>query len=78
MVFESVLPTTSFWGTFEDDLPTAYFYAFTHHPGLQILDALHIYNVADVIYKDNPSKIQIALTGDRNHSNGTGKTCGIE
>jgi hypothetical protein len=46
--------------TFEDDLTTGYFYAVDTKPNLQILDALHIYNVADVVDTDKPSKIQIA------------------
>ena len=58
--FESVSPTSLFGVTFEDDLTTGYFYAVDTKSDLQILDALHIYNVADVIDKDKPSKIQIA------------------
>lgn len=60
--FDSVSPTTSFGVTFEDDLETGYFYAVDTRPDLQILDALHIYNVANVTDKDKPSKIQIAWT----------------
>ena len=62
--FDSVSPTTPFGVTFEDDLTTGYFYAVDTQPDLQILDALHIYNVADIIDKDKPSKIQIAWTDD--------------
>ena len=58
--FDSVSPTSSFGVTFEDDLTTGYFYAVDTKPDLQILDALHIYNVADITDKDKPSKIQIA------------------
>jgi hypothetical protein len=58
--FDSVSPTSSFGVTFEDDLATGYFYAVDTKPDLKILDALHIYNVADVLDKDKPSKIQIA------------------
>jgi hypothetical protein len=58
--FDSVSPISSFGVTFEDDLTTGYFYAVDTKPDLQILDALHIYNVADVTDKDKPSKIQIA------------------
>ena len=57
--FDSVSPTSSFGVTFEDDLTTGYFYAVDTKPDLQILDALHIYNVADIIDKDKPSIIQI-------------------
>ena len=58
--FESTSQINSFGVTFEDDLTTGYFYAVDTKPDLQILDGLHIYNVADVIDKDKPSKIQIA------------------
>ncbi len=57
---ESVSPSSSFGVTFEDDLTTGYFYAVDNTADLKILDALHIYNVADVIDKDKPSKLQIA------------------
>lgn len=60
--FDSVSPTTSFGVTFEDNLETGYFYAVDTKPDLQILDALHIYNVANVTDKDKPSKIQIGWT----------------
>jgi hypothetical protein len=62
--FDSISPTTSFGVTFEDDLTTGYFYAVDTQPDLQILDALHIYNVADIIDKDKPSKLQIVWTDD--------------
>ena len=62
--FDSVSPTSSFGVTFEDNLITGYFYAVDTQPNLQILDALHIYNVADVIDKDKPSKIKIVWTED--------------
>jgi hypothetical protein len=57
--FESVSPTSSFGVTFEDDLTTGYFYAVDTKPDLLVLDALHIYNVADVMDKDKLSKMQI-------------------
>lgn len=62
--FDSVSPSSSFGVTFEDDLTTGYFYAVNTKPELKILDALHIYNVADVVDKDKPSKIQIAWSDD--------------
>ena len=62
--FDSISPTNSFGVTFEDDLTTGYFYAVDTQPDLQILDALHVYNVADVIDKDKPSKIQITWSDD--------------
>lgn len=57
--FESISPTSSFGVTFEDDLTTGYFYAVNTDSELKILDALHIYNVADVIDKDKSCKLQI-------------------
>ena len=60
--FESVSPTTSFGVTFEDDLTTGYFYAVQTEPDLNILNALHIYDVANIIDKAKPCKIQIAWT----------------
>jgi hypothetical protein len=58
--FDSISPTSSFGVTFEDDLTTGYFYAVDTEPELKVLDALHVYNVADVIDKDKPCKLQIA------------------
>ena len=57
---DSISPTSSFGVTFEDDRTTGYFYAVDTDLQLKVLDALHIYNVADVIDKDKPCKIQIA------------------
>jgi hypothetical protein len=62
--FDSTSPGTSFGVTFEDDLTTGYFYAVDTNSDLKILDALHIYNVADIIDKGKPYKIQIAWTDD--------------
>jgi len=62
--FDSISPTTSFGVTFEDDLTTGYLYAINTQPGLQILDAVHIYNVVNVIDKLQPSKFQIWWTDD--------------
>jgi hypothetical protein len=49
---------------FEDNQETGYFYAVDINDDLKILDALHIYNVADVIDKDKPSTIKILWTLD--------------
>ena len=49
---------------FEDDGETGYFYVIDRDDDLNILDALHIYNVADVIDKDKPSRIKILWTAD--------------
>ena len=49
---------------FEDNEETGYFYAVDIDNDLNILDALHIYNVADVIDKDKPSSIRILWSTD--------------
>ena len=49
---------------FEDNEETGYFYALDRYEELSILDALHIYNVADVIGRDKPSTIKILWTED--------------
>ena len=61
-LFRSLSPTSPFGVLFEDDLTTGYFYAIDKQADLDILDALHIYNVADVIDRNKPSKIQIFWT----------------
>lgn len=60
--FDSISPASSFGVVFEDDLTTGYFYAIDKQSDINILDALHIYNVANVVDKDKPSKIQIFWT----------------
>jgi len=62
--FKSDSPTESFGVVFEDDLTTGYFYAVNGRDDSKVLDALHIYNVADVVDKENPCKIQIFWTND--------------
>jgi hypothetical protein len=62
--FASDSPKLSFSVTFEDDLQTGYFYALETKPDQTIVDALHIYDVANVIDKEKPSKIQIAWSDD--------------
>ena len=64
--FSSVSPLNSYGVFFEDDLNTGYFYAADNKNDLTIFDALHIYNVEDVIDKKKPCKIQIAWTKDGN------------
>lgn len=51
---------------FEDNEETGYFYAIDRKNNLDILDALHIYNVADVTDKDKPSTVKILWTEDLN------------
>lgn len=58
--FDSISPSSTFGVTFEDDLTTGYFYAVNTQPTLEFLNALHIYNVVDVIDKAKPCKLQIA------------------
>lgn len=62
--FDSSSAISSFAVIFEDDLRTGYFYAIDRNTDMTILDAVHIYNVEDVIDKDKPSNIQIAWTDD--------------
>jgi len=49
---------------FEDNEETGYFYAVDRNSDLEILDSLHIYNVADVIDKEKPSTVKILWTED--------------
>ncbi len=49
---------------FEDNEETGYFYAISKNDKLTILDALHIYNVEDVLDKEKTSIIQILWTKD--------------
>jgi hypothetical protein len=62
--FSSMSPGNSYGVTFEDDLATGYFYAVETNPDMQVLDALHIYNVDHVIDKDKPGKLQITWSDD--------------
>ena len=50
---------------FEDDGETGYFYALdAEKSDNQICDAVHIYNVSDVVDKDIPSKVEIIWSKD--------------
>lgn len=49
---------------FEDNEETGYFYALDRTDGIRILDALHIYDVANVIDKNKPSNVKILWTKD--------------
>ncbi|HEV8485808.1 MAG TPA: DUF2251 domain-containing protein [Blastocatellia bacterium] len=58
-------PTTQYGVFFEDDGDTAYFYGLDASLETnQILDALHIYNVASVVDKEIPSVAQIEWSED--------------
>lgn len=58
--FDSISPISSIGVTFEDDLATGYFYAIDTEPELKVLDALHIYDVANIIDRAKPCNIKIA------------------
>ncbi len=49
---------------FEDNKETAYFYAIDRSDNLNILHALHFYNVADIVDKDKPSQFKILWIKD--------------
>lgn len=51
---------------FEDNEETGYFYAIDRNSDLGILDALHIYNVENVIDKERLSTAKILWTEDLN------------
>ena len=58
-------PKGRFATVFEDDGETGYFYAMdAEKSDNQICDAVHIYNVKDVVDKDIPSKIEIVWSED--------------
>ena len=58
----SILAGNAYGVAFEDDLEAGYFYAFRVDGEGVILDALHIYNVNDVIFKDKPCRVKILWT----------------
>jgi hypothetical protein len=65
VVIEGVSPSTQYAVVFEDDGETGYFYGLdTRRQDDPILDALHIYNVANVTDRGIPSKIQIVWSAD--------------
>jgi hypothetical protein len=60
-------PSTEFSGAFEDDGQVAYFYAYDRSGSGgegTILDAVHIYNVADVVDADRDSEAEVAWSTD--------------
>ena len=65
-VLEGLSPNQPFFAVFEDDGDTGYFYAntFDIENNIKILDALHIYDVAQVIDKSIPSLVQIVWSYD--------------
>lgn len=66
-VLESGSPKNNFMVVFEDDGDTGYLYGLDRsREENPILDALHIYNVANVTDKHLPSEAQIVWSGDGN------------
>lgn len=64
-VVQSDSPIGRYQVVFEDDGSTGYFYALdTEKTDKPIIDALHIYNVASVTDKDQPSELHIIWSGD--------------
>lgn len=74
VVLECPSPVPPFMVVFEDDGDTGYFYGLSRNfhfddktdqePENPILDAMHIYNVQDVIDRDIPSEVSIGWSGD--------------
>lgn len=60
----SVSPKGTHAVVFEDNEETGYFYAAGTYPNLQVLDALHVYNTADVADKAESCKVQIVWSED--------------
>lgn len=65
-LFGSFSPTFPYGVIFEDDRTTGYLYAVADNTLTTILDALHIYNVANVIDKHKISKLKIVWTDNGN------------
>ncbi len=62
---EAPSPRTSFGVVFEDDEETGYIYGLElSQQGNPIVDAMHLYNVAQVVDRDKPSSIQIFWSSD--------------
>ena len=58
-------PNGQFSAFFEDEGDTGYFYAADLSKTYEaILDAVHIYNVANVVDKDRPSSLEIVWSSD--------------
>lgn len=58
-IVESVVAGGERSVVFEDDGSTGYFYALRPGGELAIVDALHVYNVTDVVDRHIPVKVQI-------------------
>lgn len=67
IVLDSGSPKNAFMVVFEDNGETGYFYGLDRNQeDNPILDALHIYNVADVTDRHVPSQAQVVWSGDGN------------
>jgi hypothetical protein len=64
ITLEGNSPTSQYSVVFEDDGETGYMYGLDRSLEMPILDALHIYNVADVTDRNVPSVIQIIWSAD--------------
>lgn len=64
-IVDSASPRGRYLVVFEDDGETGYFYACDTSRGeAPVVDAMHVYNVADVLDKGIPSDVQIAWSED--------------
>lgn len=62
---ESFSPIGSYYMVFEDEGETSYLYACNHELEEQpIIDALHIYNIENIMDKDLPSHFRIVWSSD--------------
>ena len=65
ITFDCPSPITNFAVVFEDDGDTGYFYGLNlENKKRPVLDALHIYNVKDVLDKDISLKLEIRWSND--------------
>ena len=64
IVIESQAARSGFGVFFEDDRETGYFYGLDRKSDSAILDALHIYTVANVTDANLPSRVQIFWSRD--------------
>jgi len=60
----SFSPTQNFGVAFEDDMTTGFFYAINKSEQPEVLDGLHIYDVADITEKTLPTELQIGWSED--------------
>ena len=64
-VVESYAGCSPFGAVFEDDGETGYFYGLDTRLGdAQVLDALHVYNVASVRDRERPNEVDVVWSKD--------------